>query len=70
VTATHFPGNEDERYRLAMATAHNCTCEASPDGIAGPECPVHALLADEELTKHLVFGARRAAEMLEGEFKA
>jgi hypothetical protein len=52
-----------------MATAHNCTCEASPDGIAGAECPVHALLADEELTKHLVFGARRAAEMLEGEFK-
>lgn len=62
-TAHPFPGTDQELFRLAEAASHYCTCVANEQA-----CPAHAMLTDEELAKHLVFGARRLPKLLEGEF--
>ena len=55
-----FPGTNRELDSLKVAVWRHCTCAHTPPEACDPPCPVHQMLGDLNVLRHLIFVRRDA----------
>lgn len=66
---TLFHGNDEERFALLAAIAHNCACEFGTDGSMQSSCDPHrALIGDQRFLDGLLFERWRQQAILLEEY--
>ena len=64
-----WQGTEQELAKLLDSVEHNCACMFAADRSPGAVCAAHAMLADQCVIDHLLFGYRLRALFMRGEFR-
>ena len=63
-----WQGTELELSQLLEAVENNCDCALAANDTPGMVCHAHAMLVDQCLIDHLLYGYRLRSVFLRGEF--